>query len=257
MNRLSRGMIGAMALLACQAYAQDTIRFGVEATYPPFESKQADGKLVGFDIDLGNAICTQLKAHCVWVENSFDGMIPALKAKKFDGIISSMSITTERLKQISFSDKLFNTPAFLAVKKGSQLKATPEALRGKRVGVQQGSIFETYAKKYWAPRGVTVTTYQSSDLAYADLVSGRLDGVIDDAVVLRDAFLSKPNGQGYEMAGPEIYDAAIFGHGTGIGLRKEDIALRQKLNSAIAAIHRNGTYDKLAKKYFSFNVYGK
>jgi len=250
-------LIGALALLSLQASAQEQIRFGVEATYPPFESKLPSGQLVGFDIDLGNALCSQLKAHCVWVENSFDGMIPALKAKKFDGIISSMSITPERLKQIAFSDKLFNTPAYLVVKKGSKLAATADGLKGKHVGVQQGSIFETYAKKFWAPKGVTVTTYQSSDLAYADLVAGRVDGVVDDAVVLQESFLKKAKGQGYVLAKPEVYDEAIFGHGTGIGMRKEDVALRQKLNQAIATIHKNGTYDKLAKKYFNFNVYGK
>lgn len=252
-------LVGALALLSMQAYAQDQgqIRFGVEATYPPFESKLASGQLAGFDIDLGNALCAQLKTRCVWVENSFDGMIPALKAKKFDGIISSMSITPERQKQIAFSSKLFNTPAYLVVKKGSQLSASVNTLKGKRVGVQQGSIFETYTKKFWAPKGITVTTYQSSDLAYADLVAGRVDGVVDDAVVLQESFLKKPAGQGYVLAKPEIYDEAIFGHGTGIGMRKEDVALRQKLNKAIAEIHKNGTYDKLAKKYFNFNVYGK
>jgi lysine/arginine/ornithine transport system substrate-binding protein/histidine transport system substrate-binding protein len=178
-------------------------------------------------------------------------------AKKFDGIISSMSITAEREKQIAFSDEMFNTPAYLVVKKGSPLKATAASLSGKTIGVQQGSIFETYAKKFWAPQGVTVTTYQSSDLAYADLVAGRLDGVVDDAVVLEQSFLNTPNGQGYMFAKPEVYDKAIFGSGTGIGMRKEDVALRQRINRAITTIHKNGTYAKLAKKYFSFDVYNK
>jgi lysine/arginine/ornithine transport system substrate-binding protein len=250
---------GALALLSLQAFAQNAgvVRFGVEATYPPFESKLPNGQLVGFDIDLGNAICAQMKVRCEWVENSFDGMIPALMAKKFDGILSSMTINEERKKQIDFSDKLFNTPVYLVVKKGSNLKATPESLKGKTVGVQQGSIFETYAKKYWAPKGVTVTTYQTSDLEYADLVAERLDGVVDDSVVLETSFMNTPDGKNFVFAQPKVFDEAIFGPGTGIGMRKEDAALRQKINKALAEIRKNGTYDKLAKKYFTFDVYGK
>ncbi|WP_049120887.1 transporter substrate-binding domain-containing protein, partial [Burkholderia cenocepacia] len=88
----------ALACLAVGAHAKDwsTIRFGVDASYPPFESKDASGKVVGFDVDLGNEICARLKAKCVWIENDFDGMIPALKAKKFDGVLSSMSMTPAR-----------------------------------------------------------------------------------------------------------------------------------------------------------------
>src|ERR1700758_673266 len=146
----------ALAAIATGAYAKDwsTIRFGVDASYPPFESKGADGKLSGFDIDLGNQICARLKAKCVWIENDFDGMIPALKARKFDGVLSSMSMTPARREQIAFSDKLFNTPTRLVAKTGSGIMPTAESLKGKRVGVEQGTIQEAYAKAHWATAGV-------------------------------------------------------------------------------------------------------
>jgi len=249
---------GALALLSVFAFAQGvrTIRIGTEASYAPYESKLPNGQLVGFEIDLGNALCAQLGAKCEWVENSFDGLIPALKAKKFDCIFSAMTITPERQKEIGFTNKTSNTPCYLVVKKGRGIHATPASLAGKSVGVAQGSIFEMYAKQFWAPKGVTVTTYQSSDLAYEDLLAGRLDGVVDDAVVLRDSFLAKPGGQDYEFAQPKVYDAKIFGPGAGIGLRKEDVKLKDDLNRALAAIRKNGVYDKIAKKYFNFDVYG-
>src|SRR5579875_2918966 len=113
---LSAGLIGA-----AHAQSGKVIRFGVDASYPPFESVAPNGQLVGFDIDLGNAICAQLHAKCEWVRNDFDGMIPALKARKFDGILSSMSRTPARQEQIAFSSKLFNTPTRLVAKKGSGL----------------------------------------------------------------------------------------------------------------------------------------
>ncbi len=251
---LSLGLV--LAGLSCQASAQQQIRFGTDATFPPFESKAADGSLQGFDIDLGNAICAHLQAKCVWVENSFDGLIPALHARKFDAIISSLSITDERKKAINFSDKLFNTPAYLVAPKNSGLKPTAESLRGKRLGVQQGSVFEAYAKKHWQALGVELVSYPSAEAVYADLVVGRLDATLDDATVVTEALLNKPQGKDFSLVDPQVKDDVIFGPGTGIGVRKQEDKLLEQLNGAITAIRSDGTYDQLAKKYFNFNVYG-
>ncbi|CAB3808238.1 Lysine/arginine/ornithine-binding periplasmic protein [Paraburkholderia caffeinitolerans] len=243
----------AILAIATSAFAKDwsTIRFGVDASYPPFESKAADGKLVGFDIDLGNEICKRLNAKCVWIEQEFDGMIPALKAKKFDGVLSSMSMTPQRQEQIAFSSKLFNTPTRLVAKKGTNLLPTAESLKGKTVGVEQGTIQETYAKANWAPKGVNVVPYQNQDQVYADLISGRLDGALQDAVQADIGFLKTPRGAGFEFAGKEIPS-----DGAGIGLRKEDTDLKAKIDKAIADMLKDGTYKKIESKYFDFDVYG-
>ncbi len=248
----------ALACIAVGAHAKDwsTIRFGVDASYPPFESKDASGKVVGFDVDLGNEICARLKAKCVWVENDFDGMIPALKAKKFDGVLSSMSMTPARAEQIAFSDKLFNTPTRLVAKKGSNLQPTAESLKGKSVGVEQGTIQETYAKTYWAPKGVQVVPYQNQDGVYQDLMSGRLDAALQDAVQADLGFLKTPRGASFQFAGGDIDDPKTLGNGAGIGLRKDDADLKAKIDGAIAGIIKDGTYKKLEKKYFTFDVYG-
>ncbi|MGA9917589.1 MAG: ABC transporter substrate-binding protein [Paraburkholderia sp.] len=248
----------ALAAIATGAYAKDwsTIRFGVDASYPPFESKGADGKLTGFDIDLGNQICARLKAKCVWVENDFDGMIPALKAKKFDGVLSSMSMTPQRAEQVAFSDKLFNTPTRLIAKKGSPLLPTPESLAGKTIGVEQGTIQETYAKTYWEPKGARIVPYQNQDQVYTDLLSGRLDGALQDAVQADIGFLNTPRGAGFQFAGQDIVDAKILGNGAGIGMRKDDVDLKEKIDKAIADIIKDGTYKAIEKKYFVFDVYG-
>jgi lysine/arginine/ornithine transport system substrate-binding protein len=243
----------AILAIATTAFAKDwsTIRFGVDASYPPFESKAADGKLVGFDIDLGNEICRRLNAKCVWVEQDFDGMIPGLKAKKFDGVLSSMSMTPQRREQIAFSSKLFNTPTRLVAKKGSDLLPTADSLKGKSVGVEQGTIQETYAKKNWAPHGVNVVPYQNQDQVYADLMSGRLDAALQDEVQAEMGFLKTPRGAGFQFAGKEIPSDAA-----GIGLRKEDTDLKAKIDKAIADMIKDGTYKKIEAKYFDFDVYG-
>jgi lysine/arginine/ornithine transport system substrate-binding protein len=250
--------VALLATVSIGAHAKDwnTIRFGVDASYPPFESKGSDGKLVGFDIDLGNEICTRLKAKCVWVENDFDGMIPALKAKKFDGVLSSMSMTPQRAEQIAFSSKLFNTPTRLVAKKGSNILPTAESLSGKTVGVEQGTIQETYAKTYWEPKGAKVVPYQNQDQVYADLISGRLDAALQDAVQAEIGFLKTPRGAGFQFVGKDLEDKKILGEGAGIGMRKEDADLKAKVDKAIADIIKDGTYKKIEKKYFDFDVYG-
>ncbi|CAG8999619.1 MAG: Lysine/arginine/ornithine-binding periplasmic protein [Candidatus Celerinatantimonas neptuna] len=232
------------------------IRIGVDPTYPPFEYLKANGKLAGFDIDIGNALCAQIHVKCQWVQNSFDSIIPALKARKFDAIISSLSITKTREKQISFSDKIFNTPVHLIAPRGSALRPNAQSLEGKRVGVLQGSVFERYARKYWQPKGVQMITYGSSEAIFADLVNGRLDAALDDTIVAERSFLTKPQGENFQLVGKRVYDEVIFGPGTGIGFRKSNIQLRQRFNQAITAILHNGIYQKIAHRYFDFNVYG-
>lgn len=133
-----------MASTSALAEGGKEIRFGVDPTFAPFEWKDPQGKLAGFDIDLGNAICQQLQAKCVWVESNFDGIIPALKARKFDAILSGMYMTEKRKAQIAFSDKLYNGPVFLVARKNTLQGNTPEQLKGKTIGVEQGSAQETY-----------------------------------------------------------------------------------------------------------------
>jgi lysine-arginine-ornithine-binding protein len=231
-----------------------TVRFGVDASYAPFESKAPSGELVGFDIDLGNALCAKMGAKAVWVENDFDGMIPALQARKIDGILSSLAVTEKRKRQIDFSDILFATPTRMVAKTGSGVLPTPESLKGKSVGVEQGTVQETYAKTYWEPKGVNMVSYQNQDQVYADLRSGRLDAALQDEIQAQQGFLKSSQGAGFAFAGPEVVDDEILGKGAAIGLRKSDQDLKAALNQALQAIHQDGTYQALEKKYFDFDV---
>lgn len=168
------------------------LRFGVDASYAPFESKAADGSLTGFDIDLGNAICAKLKVKCTWVESDFDGTIPGLKANKFDGILSSMTVTPAREKVIDFSNELFSGATSYVFKKNSGLSEEVTSLKGKTVGYLQGSIQEAYAKAVLDKAGVKTQAYQNQDQAYYDLVSGRLDAAIQDMLQAQLGFLNSP-----------------------------------------------------------------
>ena len=249
----------ALALIAGSAAAKEwkTVRIGVDASYAPFESKAPNGQIVGFDVDLTKALCARMNVKCVWVENDLDGIIPALKARKFDAIVSSLTITPQRAQQIDYSAKMFDAPARMLARKGSPLLPTPASLKGKNVGVEQGSTQEAYAKAHWAPQGVNVISYQNQDQVYADLKSGRLDASLQDEAQAGFGFLKTPEGQGFEFAGPELEDPKILGSSAAIGLRKGDTDLRNALNNALAELLKDGTYKTIAKKYFDFDIYGK
>lgn len=242
------------ASTAVLAKAGDVIKFGTSPAYAPFESKSVNG-VIGFDIDLGNEICKRLQAKCVWVENDFDGLIPALKARKFDAILASMNITEARKKQIAFSDRIYNSPTRMVARKGSKLQPTVESLKGLRIGVQQGTVQESYAKKRWEGSGVNVVSYQNQEQVYQDLTSGRIQASLQDAVEAEYGLLKTSKGSNFEFSGSTLKDAEIFGIGAGIGLRKEDEALRNNINKALAEMLKDGSYQKLAAKYFSFDIY--
>ena len=233
-----------------------TLRIGTDPTYAPFESKNAQGQLVGFDIDLANEICKRIETKCTYVESDFDALIPSLKAKKIDAIISSLSITEKRQQEIAFSEKLYAANARLIAPKGSKIMPTLDSLKGKTIGLLQGTTQETYANQYWRPKGITVTPYANQDLVYQDLTAGRIDAAFQDEVAASEGFLKQPAGKEYAFAGPAVKDEKIFGVGTGMGMRKDDADLKAAIDKAFDAMRKDGTYDKLAKKYFDFDVYG-
>lgn len=259
MKRILQLVSGLMLGISLYGYTanQPILTFGVAPTFPPFEKKAPDGSLQGFDIELGQAICQQLHYRCRWVEVNFDGIIPALKAKKFDAILSAMFINEARQKQIDFTDKLYTIDSFLVAGKGSTLSPTQiNSLKGHSIGVESGSIQETYVRKHWRDQGVRMRSYKDVAQIYMDLVNGRLDGAVLSGVSAQEAFLSKSQGQRFTFIGQALRDPAIFGVGAAIGVRKTDTQLKNKLNQAIAQIRHNGTYDRIAKQYFSFNIYG-
>ena len=241
---------------AAFAAIPQNIRIGTDPTYAPFESKNSQGELVGFDIDLAKELCKRINTQCTFVENPLDALIPSLKAKKIDAIMSSLSITEKRQQEIAFTDKLYAADSRLVVAKNSDIQPTVESLKGKRVGVLQGTPQETFGNEHWAPKGIEIVSYQGQDNIYSDLTAGRIDAAFQDEVAASEGFLKQPVGKDYKFGVPSVKDEKLFGVGTGMGLRKEDNELREALNKAFAEMRADGTYEKLAKKYFDFDVYG-
>ena len=251
--KLSRRVVfaaAAVAMMATSVPAMADLKFGVAAEpYPPFSSKDASGKWVGWEIDLMDAVCAELKEKCEVAEVAWDGIIPALQAKQFDLIWSSMSITEERKKTIDFSDMYYNTPTVVIGAKNGDLDITPEHLKGKILGVQVSTIHERYAQKFFGAAGADVKTYATQDEANADLAAGRLDYVQADGSAL-DAFLQTDQGKACcEMKGQVPHDSETLGEGVGAGILKENTALKERINGAIAALAKAGKFEEITAKY--------
>ncbi|MDX8498519.1 transporter substrate-binding domain-containing protein [Mesorhizobium sp. VK4C] len=234
----------------------DQVKIGVAAEpYPPFTSPDATGKWVGWEIDFIDAVCAEEKLDCVITPVAWDGIIPALTTKKIDLIVSSMSITDERKKTIDFSDKYYNTPTAIIGPKDQKFGATPDDLKGKVVGVQVSTVHAVYAKKHFTG-AQEIKEYQTQDEANNDLAAGRLDAVQADSIALGE-FLKTDQGKACcDLKGMVAPDDEVLGPGVGAGVRKEDTALKEKINAGIKAIRASGKYDEISKKYFDFDIYG-
>lgn len=271
---LSLSLIGAAALVGCSktetpapadpaepaaaaapaapASQWPELRVAIDPTYKPFTYKTEAGEPAGFDVDVAKALCDELKSKCVFVEQAWDGMIPGLQAKKYDAIISSMSITEERKQAVDFTGKYYNTPSCVVVKSALNLGAEAANFKGKKIGVLKASTQEKYAMGELQPAGATIVPYDAQDQVYLDIKSGRLDGTVADVVEVNGGFLSTPDGKDYACAGTRIpveFDAKYFGAGAGVAIRKEDTALRDALNAGIKAIRDSGKWKELAEKH--------
>ena len=237
--------------LSSTANAQ--VRLGLDSSnYEPFYSRSASGEWTGWEIEIGDAVCAAMQEECEWVPIAWDGIIPALTAKKIDAIFGSMSITDERKKTINFSDKYYNTPAALIAPKNLSIESIDD-LKGKKIGVQVSSTHSNYAEKYFGD-ATEIKIYQDFNEHNQDLFAGRVDAVVADSLAL-GPFLESAEGACCEVK-MELNDDTIFGIGVGAGIRKDDEELLNKVNAAIKQIREDGTYDEIAKKYFDFDIYG-
>jgi len=246
--------LGLGLAAALPAAAQDKIRIGTEAAYKPFAWVLPSGELTGFDIDIAKALCTAMSAECEIVNQSFDGLIPALRAKKINAIIASMSITPDREKAIDFAGPYYNVPALFIAAKDSGIELTPDGMSGKTVGVQRGTTMANYVKNVFP--GARIQLYDTSDAANLDLSSGRIDLVFADSVVLTD-FLATPDGAKFAAVGDPVDDPQYLGEGAGIGIRKGDDELKAKFDDALAAIIASGEYKTINDKYIPVSILPK
>lgn len=242
-----------LILASTAARAEDPpLKMGVEGAYPPFNSVDAAGKVEGFDVDIGEAICKRLKRTCEWVVVQWDGLIPALQAEKIDVLMSSMTITPERQKQVLFSKPYYFSYGMMIANKGSGLSFSSEGLKGHDIGVQAATTHEHWLRDKFGD-AIKLHGYPSSDEMFLDFQNGRLDAVFAEAPAMVPWMEANGGVAAYEQIGPNITDAAL-GTEIGIAVRKDDTALADQINGAIDGIIADGTFKTVAKKYFSFEL---
>jgi octopine/nopaline transport system substrate-binding protein len=274
---VSVSLLGA-ALAVGGAFAQgkkwETVKIATEGAYAPWNFTGAGGKLEGFEIDLANDLCARMKVKCEIVAQDWDGIIPALQAKKYDAIMAGMSITDERKKTIDFSNPYAAGPNGFLVPKDSPLAKMPGTgqsfnlssqqaaaekaiadlkplLKGKTIGVQTSTIHSNFADKYLKDVA-EIREYKTTEQHDLDLAAGRIDAVLADATALSGT-LRKPEFKDYVLVGPSI-TGGLLGPGVGAGLRQEDTDLKAMFNDAIAAAKADGTIKKLSEKWFKIDI---
>ena len=273
MNIIKKFSLGLLISLFLTISANaDKIRIGTEGAYPPWNSKDASGKLIGFEVELAWTLCRYIGQQCEIVEQDWDGMIPALIMRKFDAIMAGMSITAERQKAISFSQGYADEVASLAVMKGSDLegistsegisltkktgavkkdlKTLTSALAGKTVCTQTATIHQNFLESGDVGK-INVRTYKTQDEVNLDLVSGRCDVALAAAVAFTD--YAEKSGKPVVLVGP-TFSGGAFGNGVGVGIRKDDTELLKAFNKAIDKARKNGDISRIATKWFGFDA---
>jgi lysine-arginine-ornithine-binding protein len=259
MNEMKRIVVAlGLALLAGAASAAD-LRIGSSADYPPWESVDATGAIVGFDRDVGDAVCKKIEATCTWINQGFDGLLPSLAIGKFDLVISGMSINAERAQQVDFSVAYADAPNAVAVAAGSKIAAAKTAaelaaaLKGATVGVQTGTTHEQVVRAHF--EGADVRTYDRPDQIADDLVAGRLDAGLMERSAW-DPLVQERGADKIVYAGPLLSgaDFSEFGQGQGIAMVKGNAELKGKIDAAVSGMLKSGEIKTLSEKWFGYDV---
>lgn len=264
----------ALGLAAGSATAQDKVRFATEGAFAPYNYTEPNGTLAGFEIDLYKDLCARAKLECTIEAQAFDGIIPALNAGKFDAIIAGMSITPKREEAVMFTIPYANIgQIFMTMKSGTlgelgetgtiyslttneagakaAIEKLKPKLKGKVIGVQTSTIAAAFMKQY-LDGVVEVREYKTTEQHDLDLYAGRVDAVFASLGYLTTA-QKKANNPDILITGPR-FQGGLLGRGTGIAVRKDATALKEKLDKALEAAKADGTIKTLSLKHFGFDV---
>lgn len=232
-----------LASISLSASAAEAIHFATEASYPPFEFTDANNQIVGFDVDLANALCKEIDATCSFTNQSFDSLIPSLKFRRVDAVIAGMDITPDREKQVLFTQPYYdNSALFVGIK---DTFTSIGQLKGKKVGVQNGTTHQKFIMDKHPE--ITTVPYDSYQNAKLDLQNGRIDAVFGDTAVVTEWLKSDDK---MVAVGDKVTDKDYFGTGLGIAVRKGNSALQQKFNTALEKVKADGTYETIYAKWF-------
>lgn len=247
--------IGFGLASTAQAAAPQHVRIAVDVPYPPFEYRNADGELEGFEIDLGNTLCERAKLDCEWVVQGWDGIIPGLLSRKYDAIMSSMRITPARERQVLFTAPYAMSPKVWVARRGSDISLDdPASLKGLSVGVQRGTTQDSYITQQYGDI-LDVQRYATAADVALDMESQRLDMAFLNYPVALDALEIGNAGSQFIQLGPRLDSPeSIFGKGNAIAVRPRDKDLAETFNQALNSVYADGTFETLMHQYFDYDL---
>lgn len=244
-------LTAALSAFLAQGAAADTLRIATEGAYPPFNFVDESGELHGFDVEIAKALCVEMEVECEIISQAWDGIIPALRAGRYDVIVASMSITEQRKEAVDFTDPYYVAGAALVAPIESDITYSPEGLDGKTIGVQRATTYAKLVQQMFP--SATLQTYDAVENHNLDLQSGRLDAVVGQQMLMQ-TWLDSEAGSGFEFKGESIKDPEHIGAGAGIAVAKGNPELLAALDAALDAIQQNGTYDAINANYFPFSI---
>jgi ABC-type amino acid transport substrate-binding protein len=248
------GLLLTFSLLVCSAATAEAgqkLRIATEGAYPPFNYVDASGELGGFDVDIAKAICAEIGGDCSYVAVPWDRIIDGLEKNDYDLIVASMSFTPERAARISFSDSYYRSHSGFVGDPAKVPETTPEALAGRRIVVQGGTIQSEYVRKFY-PRSEILEGKDVPE-ALAALAAGRADVTLIDAIQGLD-WMQKPEGERFSYIGDPV-TGDFLQSSSHIAARKGDSDLVGRVNAAIKHLRLNGTYDRINAAYFPFSIF--
>ncbi|MGB1360983.1 MAG: transporter substrate-binding domain-containing protein [Alphaproteobacteria bacterium] len=251
-------IIAIVAIVAIIAFnskqSNNTLRVGTEGAYMPWNGVDANGEVIGFEVELANEVCKRINRTCEFVKQDWDGIIPALLNNKYDVIMAGMTITDERRKKIDFSRGYADTGVAVAsikMKKANTLADLKRNLKGKKLGVQTGTISAQWAEKNL--KGTKIRTYGTQEELNIDLLNGRVDAGMNDTSAWPDLQKKASN---VKIVSPILtgQDDAHFGEGIGVGIKKDNQELLAEINKALDSMRADGSLSELATKWFGFDA---
>lgn len=231
--------------------AVPTIRFLTTADFPPFNYKDADGRLVGYNVDLARAICTELGIPCTIQSWPWDQANKALLDNQGDALIDGLAITPETAAQFDFSSVYLMLPGRFVTPKAAAAGFDPLRLSGKKVAVRKGSAHETFVKRYL--KGAEIADYPTEIEALDAVKAGTADLYFGDA--MRASFWLNQNPECCSFAGRPYFRPALFGDGLAVAfpIGRDDV--REAVDAALVRLKRNGTLDDLYLRWFPVGFY--
>lgn len=237
--------LGFLCLMGSSLFAQAPLKVGMELAYPPFEMSTKEGKPSGVSVEFAYALGKHLGREVVIENIAWDGLIPSLKTKKIDVIISSMTITPERQKSIAFSIPYAQSNLAILTHTQSGVESIADLnQKGKKVGVKKGTTGDIYAKKYLTNASILV--FDKENAATLEVIQKKVDGFLYDQLTIYQNWEKHPKTTRALLKPfqetPEYW---------GVALRQEDRELKKQVDEFIVQAKKDGTFDALSKKYLT------